>query len=125
MLFNLYQLRRRATHRALLLSLVIFAHTSPADSYLADLEAEANSTDVQIDEERQHATSRTTPGKDETLRSGMSKGEFDQVLKENYYSHFIFYEKLSKWNQKQIYKRYTTDNDLESIRHEIIGRMPK
>lgn len=94
-------------------------------SYLADLEAEAKSTDVQAGPNNEQAWSHKTQGISEELHKGMTHEEFEQNLKQNYYGSFIFYDKLSQWNKKQVYNTYVETNDIEQVRREIKIRMTK
>jgi hypothetical protein len=96
-----------------------------ANSYLADLEAEANSTDVQADEESESTWSLKKQGLSEGLQPGLAQDKFEQSLRNNYYGSFLFYEKLAPWNKKQVYNTYQESNDIEDIRREIKKRMIK
>jgi hypothetical protein len=106
-------------------SLCALSHTAHAASYLADLEAEANSTNVQADKDSEAAWSYKTQGISENLPAEMEQGAFEQSLRDNYYGSFLFYEKLSQWNKKQVYNTYLESNDIHKIRREIKIRMTK
>ncbi|MCW8919789.1 MAG: hypothetical protein OQL08_13365 [Gammaproteobacteria bacterium] len=106
-------------------SLLISAPSLCVGSYLADLEAEAGSTDVQAGEESELNWSHKKQGLSDGLQSGLTHEEFEQSLRDNYYGSFLFYEKLSPWNKKQVYKTYVESNDVEKIRREIKKRMTK
>lgn len=106
-------------------ALSAFSPYAGADSYLSDLEAEAKSTDVQGNPNDEQAWSHKTQGMSEELSKGMTHEEFEQSLKKNYYGSFIFYDKLSQWNKKQVYNTYVETNDIEQVRREIKIRMTK
>jgi hypothetical protein len=113
--------------RLLLITATLFA-LSPypcTASYLADLEAEAKSTDVQGEPNNEQAWSHKTLGMSDELPKGMTQEEFEKNLQKNYYGSFIFYDKLSQWNKKQVYNTYVETNDIEQIRREIKIRMTK
>lgn len=111
---------------ALLVSLQL---SSPAlaNSYLSELEAEANNTG-----EQPQTTAKPNGGWPKTkqrlssqLDDGLSHEEFEQSLRDNYYGSFIFYNRLSDWNKKQVYASYQKNNDIEMIRNEIKNRLTK
>lgn len=126
MRLTLHTLLQQAA-RLLLITATLFAlapHPCSA-SYLADLEAEAKSTDVQGEPNDEQTWSHKTQGISDELRKGMTHEEFEQSLKKHYYGSFIFYDKLSQWNRKQVYNTYVETNDIEQIRREIKIRMTK
>jgi hypothetical protein len=126
MRFTLHTLFQRPG-RLFLITLSLFAlpPATHAASYLADLEAEAKSTDVQVDKDREAAWSQKTQGISDNLPAGMDQEAFEQSLRDNYNGSFLFYEKLSLWNKKQVYNTYVETNDIHKIRREIKIRMTK
>ena len=124
MRFILYSVLKQPFRLLLITSLLYLSPALHADSYLSDLEAEANSTDVQVEEETE-TWSHRKQGLSESFRENMTHEEFEQSLRDNYYGSFIFYEKLSKWNKKKVFKTYQATNDIEQIRNEIKKRMTK
>lgn len=121
-LYNLFHQPIRFIVMASLLFLAPYAH---ADSYLADLEAEANSTDVQEEEGVKETWSHKRQRLSDSLSKNLTHEQFEESLRDNYYGSFIFYEKLSKWNKKKVYETYQNTNDIEEIRAEIKTRMTK
>lgn len=96
-----------------------------ANSYLSELEAEANSTDVQAEPSGDPGWSHKKQGLEENLPKGLAQEEFEKTLKENYYGSYLFYEKLSEWNKKKVFETYQEGGTVEQVRNEIKNRMTK
>ncbi len=109
---------------ALSLSLLGFSCMVQAD-YLSELEAEAKSTGTQAEQPDASAWTPDKQGIASGLRKGMTHEEFEKSLHDNYYGSFLFYDKLSQWNKKQVFDVYQKSNDIEQVRNEIKSRMTK
>ncbi|MEN8170943.1 MAG: hypothetical protein ABFS08_12040 [Pseudomonadota bacterium] len=122
---QLYKLFHQPLRFIVMASLLILTPYALADSYLADLEAEANSTDVQEEEGIKETWSHKKQGLSDSLSKNLTHDKFEESLRDNYYGSFIFYKKLSKWHKKKVYETYQNTNDIEKIRTEIKTRMTK
>jgi hypothetical protein len=125
MRFILYRSFKQPGRLIFITSLLYLTAPGAYAGYLSDLEAEANSTDVQVEEDSGSTWSRTKQGATENLREGLTHEEFEQSLRDNYFGSSIFYEKLSDWNKKKVFETYQTTSDIEKIRNEIKTRMTK
>ena len=110
---------------SLLIWLFQLSPSALAASYLSELEAEANSTDVQAEPSGDSGWSHKKQGLEENLPKGLAQEEFEKTLKENYYGSFLFYEKLSEWNKKKVFDTYQEGGTVERVRNEIKNRMTK
>jgi hypothetical protein len=117
--------QRPARLLAITVSLLALSPCVSANSYLSDLEAEANSTTVEAGKDSELNWSHKKQGLSESLPAGMTQEEFEKSLRTNYYGSFLFYDKLSEWNKKQVYNTYQESHDIEQVRREIKIRMTK
>lgn len=123
---------------ALLLS---FKAVATDDDYLKMLEGEAE--DVQLDQSGQlKRTEEVTDSSSDltnatwkwegdlegnTLPKGLAQGEFDSLLKQNFYGTYVFFRKLNSVDQQTVYYHYSKapQADLDSIRQEILNLLKK
>ena len=109
-----------------ILVLLHLTATVQANSYLSELEAEANSTEGGTTAPAQESTwSHSKQRLSKTLKKGLDQKQFTQALRDNYYGSYVFYDRLNEWNKQQVYKVYQDTNDIELVRTEIKKRMTK
>lgn len=115
----------RAWLRPPLALLLLALSTQGNADYLSELEAEAKASGGTTEESDKNAWSPDKHGITEGLHKGMSFEEFEKTLHDNHYGSFVFYEKLSPWDKKQVYEAYQKSNSMETVRNEIKSRMTK
>lgn len=116
---------RKAAQLSIMAFLIQLPTYSYAESYLSELEAEANSTDVQADEQTKLDWSYRDQDLSEEFPADLSHEQFEQYLKTNQLALSLFYEKLSRWNKKKVYQTYQQSHSVGLVRNEIKTRMTK
>lgn len=116
----------------LLFSGVLMAQTE-AD-YLRSIEVEASGSSV--DSETARSASEKS-GKDTTrlferesgqaqggarvdLTAGLTRPQFEQVLKNSYIGSYLFYKRLSEAQKARVYQFYQTNPDPVHVRNQIL-----
>ncbi len=102
--------------------------TVAASSYLQELEAEAARTDTENggateQTEGQEWSHEEQPLNGDTIEAGLSKEQFEESLKKNFYGSYLFYSTLSDNDQQSVYTDYQDKNDIGSIRESIKSYM--
>jgi hypothetical protein len=111
---------------AILISLTPF---SASANYLDELEQEAARSFGPSDT----TTSDTpTPGSrsnnavrmsEDRVDPGLSKSEFEQALRDNFYGSHLFYSALNPVQQQAVYDEYNRNNDIDHLREIIKEQM--
>lgn len=107
-----------------------FSASAMANSYLSELEAEAETLGGGA------ATTKNAPAANanwkitkqptsDNLKQGMTQVEFTATLRDSYYGSYIFFSKLNAVEQHLVYESYKKNNNIEAIRDEIKKRITK
>lgn len=116
---------RAFTRLSLLALLAHLPISANAQSYLSELEAEANSMETEQETDGTKSWSYRDQTLSEKLPKGLSHEEFEKHLEKNHFALSIFYVKLSDWNKKMVYETYQQSHSVEKVRDEIKARMTK
>jgi len=99
------------------------------DDYLSILEAEAGDTSSVADTFRssEKAATQGTRVKytraNKVIEPGLDFDAFEAVLDERYSGSSFLYRKLPAKKRKQIYEFYTQENQMTSVREEIVRQL--
>ncbi|TDY04219.1 hypothetical protein [Thiohalophilus thiocyanatoxydans] len=104
------------------------------DNYLQGLTSEAGTTRVddsgQIVTRDLEGTGAEVPSESawdidsqslDVLRAGLERGEFEALLKQNYYASYVFYKKLDPTSKSLVYKTYLKSPAIGVVRNQIIS----
>lgn len=114
---------------AILISLTPF---SASANYLDELEREAArsfgspSTEAATDTDTPAQTTRpgnTAQMSEDRIDPGLSKSEFEQALRDNFYGSHLFYSALNPVQQQAVYDEYNRNNDIDHLREIIKEQM--
>ena len=97
------------------------------DDYLSALEAEADDTGTRAVAPVTTVSKQIRKVKSiqasEVIEPGLGFEEFEEQLSAGYSGSHLLYIKLSKGNQKAVYKFYQDNNRISYIREEIVRRL--
>lgn len=104
------------------------------NNYLQGLANEAGSTQIddsgQIVTRELEGTGAKAPSESawniesqslDYLQAGLERGEFETLLKRNYYASYIFYKKLDPTSKSLVYKTYLKSPAIGVVRNQIIS----
>lgn len=57
----------------------------------------------------------------DVLQAGLERGEFEALLKQNYYASYTFYKKLDPTSKSLVYKTYLKSPAIGVVRNQIIS----
>lgn len=102
--------------------LVLLPMTSYAtgiDDYLSRIEEEAKNQ-AMAPMTTKSGTSTSVLNARERLPLGLQQGEFERVLQKQYIGTYLFYQRLTPENKRQIFELYRQDNRVSTIREQTL-----